>query len=324
MKKILCALFSVLLLCSLPGCASSAKPEDDRTVLTVDGTKVTYDEFRYIYLNSKSDLDGGDSSVWENNPELTEKLNAEVIRTLRQNAAVHKMAKKYNISLTKDEKKEVEDEIEAFKASCTDESSYEKALNEANLSEYALREMKLLSRLWSKLYSHVTSEASFIIRADDQALLDDIPKNFLRATQILIKSDPDKSDEELRATANEALEKARQGEDFDALIKEYGEDPSLTDNPDGYYFTDGELLAYFEDTAKELEIGEISDVVPCVYGYSIIKRLPLEDSYIKKHLEDLRKSFVARSFNEMLQEYTDQITYQTTQLYYELIQNGMS
>ena len=324
MKKLLCVLLSVLLLFGFAGCGSSVKPQDSRTVLTVDGTKVTYDEFRYIYLNSKSDLDKGDGSVWENNPELQEKLTAEVIGTLRRNAAIRKMAKKYKISLTSDEKKEVYEEIDAFRASCTDDASYQKALEEANLSEYALREMKLLSRLWSKLYTYVTSEASFIIRADDQTLLDDIPKKFLRATQILIKNDPEKSDEALRARADEALEKARQGEDFDALIREYGEDPGLSDNPDGYYFTDGELLAYFEDTAKELEIGEVSEVIPCVYGYSIIKRLPLEDSYIKKHMEDLRKSFVARTFHEMLQEYTDQITYQTTSLYYELIRDGMA
>ncbi len=324
MKKILlCILVSSILLCCFAGC-SSKKPQDSRTVLTVDGRKITYDEFRYIYLNTKADLDNGDSSVWENNPDLTKQLNADVIETLKKNAAVRKMAKKYKVSLTDEEKKEVKDEIEAFKASCTDDQEYNQTLNEAYLSEYAFEEMKMLSKLWSKLYDYVTSEANCVIVADDRTLTDDIQKNFYCATQILIKNDKGDSDEENRALADTVLKQAKEGADFDSLIREYGEDPGLSDNPNGYYFTNGELLSYFEDTAKALEINAISEVIPCVYGYSIIKRLPLDDAYIKKHLEELRKSYIARTFNEMLQEYTDQITYQTTSLYYELTPSTVS
>ena len=48
---------------------------------------------------------------------------------------------------------------------------------------------------------------------------------------------------EAEKKANEILERAKNGEDFDALIKEYNEDPGMESNQDGYFFTDGEMVS---------------------------------------------------------------------------------
>ena len=123
----------------------------------------------------------------------------------------------------------------------------------------------------------VTSEASGIILADDRTLLEDIPKNFYRATHILIMNDEGDDPAENKALAEQILSRIRAGEDFETLKEEYGEDQGVEGNTDGYYFTHGQMIQSFENAVKSLQLGEISDIVESVYGYHIIQRLPLED-----------------------------------------------
>ena len=87
------------------------------------------------------------------------------------------------------------------------------------------------------------------------------------------------SNDEALAKANEVLEKAKAGEDFDALITEYNEDPGMTSAVNGYYFTYGEMVAPFEETSFALADNEISGIVETDYGYHIIKKLPVDDEF---------------------------------------------
>jgi len=70
------------------------------------------------------------------------------------------------------------------------------------------------------------------------------------------------------------LKRARAGEDFGALAKQYSEDPGSKENggelPE---FPRGQMLPEFEAAAFSMTNGEISDVVTTVYGYHIIKLL---------------------------------------------------
>lgn len=73
-------------------------------------------------------------------------------------------------------------------------------------------------------------------------------------------------------TAQQVLERARNGEDFDSLMDEFNEDTGEGDT--GYTFTAGEMVEEFETAAFALKMNEISDVVTSSYGYHIIKRIP--------------------------------------------------
>ena len=78
-------------------------------------------------------------------------------------------------------------------------------------------------------------------------------------------------------TAEEALAKAQAGDDFDALIEEYGDDPGMQSEPaktQGYLICDGLSLyvTEFQNAAMALEnVGDISDLVRTSYGYHILK-----------------------------------------------------
>lgn len=79
---------------------------------------------------------------------------------------------------------------------------------------------------------------------------------------------------EIRKKAEDVLVKAKAGEDFEALIKEYGEDPGMEneENKDGYsMYKDSSMYPEFIEASFKLKEGEISDLVATDAGYHIIK-----------------------------------------------------
>ena len=100
--------------------------------------------------------------------------------------------------------------------------------------------------------------------------------------------------EETRAKAQEVLDKAKAGEDFDALIEEYNTDPGMETYTTGYYFGEGQMVEPFEEAAYSLENGQISELVESDFGYHIIKRLPLDDADISSS-----EKFIELAYNDI-------------------------
>jgi len=90
----------------------------------------------------------------------------------------------------------------------------------------------------------------------------------LQASHILIM-DPDHTPEK-RAEIEAILERLNEGEDFAALAMEYSEDGSAENGGDLGEFTQGQMVAPFEEAAMALEIGEISGIVETEFGFHII------------------------------------------------------
>ncbi len=95
----------------------------------------------------------------------------------------------------------------------------------------------------------------------------------VKARHILFKFDQGDSDEvkdDAKKRALSVLEKARKGEDFAGLAKEYSEGPSKSQGGDLGYFGVGQMETPFEEAAFALKKGEISDLVQTRFGYHII------------------------------------------------------
>lgn len=75
-----------------------------------------------------------------------------------------------------------------------------------------------------------------------------------------------------RGKADDVLKRARGGEDFAALAKEFSDDPSNKDKGgDLDWFGPGRMEPTFEKAAYALKPGEVSEVVETPFGYHIIK-----------------------------------------------------
>ena len=107
----------------------------------------------------------------------------------------------------------------------------------------------------------------------------DYYKDEVKASHILISTVDDNGKElsetkkkEAKKKAEEVLKKAKSGEEFSELAKEYSDDPgSAANGGDLGYFTKGQMVQPFEEAAFSLKSGEISGLVESEYGYHIIK-----------------------------------------------------
>ncbi len=77
---------------------------------------------------------------------------------------------------------------------------------------------------------------------------------------------------EIRKKMEGLLARAKAGEDFTELAKEYSEDPGVTEN-EGLYedFPRGMMVPEFENAAFSVPVGEISGIVETQYGYHILQ-----------------------------------------------------
>lgn len=127
--------------------------------------------------------------------------------------------------------------------------------------------------------------------------------NYMCAKHILIDKGEDA--EASKKLAEEILERAKNGEDFDKMAQDYSTDPGLESNPQGYVFTSGEMVKPFEEGVKALEIGGFG-ICESDYGYHVLLRLDLPEltdemkGNITKACENNRTT---AKMDELLEEY---------------------
>ena len=102
-----------------------------------------------------------------------------------------------------------------------------------------------------------------------------------RASHILLMTNdpktgadlPDEQKAAKRKQMEDILKRARAGEDFAKLAKEYSEDPGSKDKGGEYKFPKGQMVPEFEAVAFTLNTNQVSDIVTTRYGFHIIKLL---------------------------------------------------
>jgi len=88
-----------------------------------------------------------------------------------------------------------------------------------------------------------------------------------------VTAHPDRTKDEARARALEALEHVRSGVDFADVAVEYSDDPNAVTGGELEPFPRGIGNAELNAAAFALEVGQISDVTETMYGFHVIHRL---------------------------------------------------
>ncbi len=78
---------------------------------------------------------------------------------------------------------------------------------------------------------------------------------------------------EAKARAEEARAKAREGGDFEQLVRTYSDEPGAAERAgDLGRFSRRMMVKPFSDAAFKLKVGETSDVIETEFGYHVIRR----------------------------------------------------
>ena len=144
-------------------------------------------------------------------------------------------------------------------------------------------------------------------------------ENYFRVKHILI-SDKDATGADLtgdalaekQALVQEVQDKLAAGEDFDALMEQYGEDPGMETNKEGYLIDkdgatlDGSyMVKEFTEGATALAVDEISEPVKSDFGWHIIKRVPATEQDFEDARYALVYALTGESINSLLSEWIE-------------------
>lgn len=304
MKKILAIIVALVLCLSLVAACSDGSNEatetetdnvlDTTVVGTVDGYEITQAEFNchyYVYYSQYSQYEQYYGEQWMDQDVGDGQTMGEVMITnskkeLEQFVTAEIMAEE-RYGITADTVKEtVDEQFDELIESYGSEAAFNDFLVAANTTKKALRKYFERYEIFSLLAKKMLEEGTEISVTDEEirTTFDEQYSGKLKVQHILISTVEDdgitakRTNEEAMKIATEVLEKLENGEDFDALIEEYDEDPGMT--PGNYYvFGDGEMVPEFETASKQLAPGEYTkEAVLTSYGYHIIKRYSLDET----------------------------------------------
>lgn len=262
---------------------AASEEEKNAVVLTVDGVDFTAEEYAVSFLYNQNRLDSmlsmyGQQTSADVTDEADRQTYSDNIATLAKQqltymAVCEKQMEAQGLT--------VEDsEIDAQMAELEEQMGGADKVDEYLEGLGLTREQ--YSNLIIRLNIMISKLRAAYLEANPNAARERFDQTYMRCKHVLIKTvDGEKKElpdqDALKAKAEEVASRAKAGEDFDALIKEYNEDPGMESSPDGYVFTEGEMVDAFYQGTKALEIGGISDPIKSSYGWHIIQRLPLRD-----------------------------------------------
>jgi len=151
-------------------------------------------------------------------------------------------------------------------------------------------------------YQKVTDEEIKAYYAANSDSMQQKEQVHARHILVMVKdSDPDSVKTEARKKIEEVYKKAKAGEDFAALAREYSEGPSGPAGGDLGWFGLGAMVPEFEAAAFATRKGEISDIIKTQFGWHIIK---VEDRKEAKTqaMEDIRDEIAEKIAQEKASE----------------------
>ena len=308
MKKFAAILLAlVLALGCLTGCGS--KKGD--TVMSVDGTDVSFDEFMYYLKTSATTLtkyyqsstgggvDWDGVCIYDKTKTNAEWCVNEALYNAAQACVIMSKGKSMNCLPTDEQLKTLEDNISAIRKNYEDQddpdAAFTAALNDQGFTLDSFKAVNKVNFTLSNIFASLYGENGE--KVSDEILKGYIDKNgFMTSAHILFKTTEEVKGEDGQTTEKDISDSAKaekkakaeklakelkaikddekRKEKFLEYMKNDSEDPGKESYPNGYCFTDGAMVQEYTDATKALKDYEVSDVVESKFGYHIIMRLP--------------------------------------------------
>ena len=296
MKRLLSMLMAGILcvgmLVTMTGCGTKDNPP---VVATIDGEDVhsselaAYIVYNLMYYENSFGMDIQSMA----SDEIFGSIKEGCLNQAKQYRAIKKLAENEGVSLSKDSKKELKENLDSNRQQLGSQTGtftrwlkYKVKGDEDPFVTY-LNSYGYTEELYESNNETMQLMYDIIDKYYDQG---DITKQFqntyLHAKSILIK-DVDDNGNELTGDALTAAQNKAQSildqvkadpSKFDDLWKENNADTAQSKN--GYYFTEGDMVDEYYQAVAKMEEGAINDQLVYYkgYGWFIIEKLKLEDS----------------------------------------------
>ncbi|MGA1839358.1 MAG: peptidylprolyl isomerase [bacterium] len=213
-------------------------------------------------------------------PEKTNEFNSKLWRQALENVInrtiLFQQAERENI---RPEKEIIDMRIAEIKKHFSSHKKFRQQLAHLGISEEKLRqEIEYDLKIKMLLDLHIPS-VSEVNNEEVEEFYHTNSENFqiperVRASHILItvssKESLDKRKEE-RNKLSRLKKEIEKGADFSELARKHSDCESKSRGGDLGFFKRGKMVRPFEDTAFNLKVGEISEIVETIYGYHLIK-----------------------------------------------------
>lgn len=267
----------------------NTKVENPGPILTIEGEEIPLDQYRFYYLRTLASVGGAENVIamaGDQTEEVYTNLRDSAAHSLKLSKVYRDFAAEKGVTVSDELLTELDNSIKQAKESLGEEE-FKKSLE----AQYFSSEEE-----YRAFMQDILLQQQVLIDVYGEDILNNVKENYVHVQHILIPFETEQAASESTsgsestaadhgaelAKAEEVLEKAKNGDDFAALMTEYSQDPGQPE--EGYTFTKGYMVQEFEDASYALKEGEISDIVETSYGYHIIKRLPIDEENIKENL----------------------------------------
>ncbi len=324
MKKTAGLLLALLLL--LAGCSGSGgaklvvngKEVSVPYVMKINGEKISLEEFRYYFLFQT--LFDGDGQVTAEENDVYRQLTAE---RLVNNYAIKQIAKDRGIKLTKEDEQAIRDTIDATIEEMGGREGYLQLLSEYDMTEELYKKMLRESVLYARLAEALFGEGGEFFYTEQEILLFVDPEEYAAARFIYKPLDKEGSTENQKAM-QEAEKRLHEGESFEKLLAEYGEDGDMASSGQPKIFLKGSLTQDFEAAVLALNEGETGGLVETDEGYYIVRRVQVNEDLIKAWPEAFRQCEQEKVFKAMLEKAVAKLTVEYHEIFDQITAQTLS
>jgi parvulin-like peptidyl-prolyl isomerase len=241
-------------------------PEKSLVVVTSRKFDVTAGEVLQMFLDSM----GGQAQGLKS-------LDAQRMRAIIERAGVQIGERKLLMEAAAAAKKsvapeEVQKALEAQYTRAGSEAQYLELLKKNGVSLDYVRKSITEDLTIGKYLDAAMAESVKVTEAEVQKAYQEDKTATVRHVLLLTQGKSAAEKAEARKKIEDILARAKKGEDFATLAKEFSEDPGSKDKGGLYEdFGRGKMVKPFEDAAFSVPVGGISGVVETAYGYHILK-----------------------------------------------------
>lgn len=296
----------------------------DKVIAKGKGFEVKQSELDTIYTLVKANYESRGMPI----PEAQ---RAELSSRVLQNIIVTKLLVARAKDADKAKAKEATDkQIAEEKKRMPSEEIYQLQIKAMGMTMEQYQKNALEQQICQAVIDREVGESVKVTEADAKKFYDENVERFkqperVRAAHVLVSiKDPadtnpnpaqrrDLSDKDKAAKkklAESIRDRARKGEDFAKLAKEFSDDPGSKDKGGEYTFGRGEMVPEFEAAAFGQGVNEVSDPVTTVYGYHVIKtleKIPARTIPYSELAERIKKYLHDQKMQELMPEYFEKL-----------------